>query len=89
MTGWTFLEPEKNGAKPVSASGAAIILQKIAMSAGAPRAGARIETLWSPLQSLSARSPPLCDGEPAALPLPEGGLSDKQRQEVLRLMGGS
>ena len=37
-------------------------------------------------------SPPaltLCDGEPAALPLPEGGLSDKQRQEVLRLMGGS
>ena len=27
--------------------------------------------------------------EPSALPLPEKGLSDKQRQEVLRLIGGS
>ena len=37
VTGWTFLEPEKNGAKPVSASGTAIILQKIAMPAGSTR----------------------------------------------------
>ena len=28
------------------------------------------------------------DHEPAALPLPAEGLSEKQRQEVLRLMGG-
>ena len=33
--------------------------------------------------------PPPRDHEPAALPLPAEGLSEKQRQEVLRLMGGA
>ena len=32
--------------------------------------------------------PPSPDGDPAELPLPTEGLSDTQRQEVLRLMGG-
>ena len=31
---------------------------------------------------------PSPDGDPAELPLPTEGLSDTQRQEVLRLMGG-
>ena len=32
--------------------------------------------------------PPTRDGDPAELPLPAKGLSETQRQEVLRLMGG-
>ena len=34
-------------------------------------------------------APPPRDVEPAALPLPSEGLSETQRQEVLRVMGGS
>ena len=34
-------------------------------------------------------APPPRDGEPAELPLPAEGLSETQRQEVLRLMGSA
>ncbi len=33
--------------------------------------------------------PPPRDGEPSELPLPAEGLSESQRQEVLRLLGGA